>query len=148
MRCRRSSCPSSSSSWAESVCRAARLFIERGRIQDRWRQSLISATGPLTNVLLAVVCTAPFWPGVLEGVPDTFRYALAFLALLQVTAANLHFLPVSDLDGYGVIEPWPSYGIRRQVKLFAPFRRSEVTNCRSGAGSARRTELSKRASTP
>jgi Zn-dependent protease len=97
------------------------VFIERGRIQGRWKHSLISAAGPLTNVLFAVVCTAPFWLHALDGVPDTFRYALAFLALLQVTAAILNFLPVPGLDGYGVIEPWLSYNIRRQVEPFAPF---------------------------
>ncbi|MFI0236507.1 site-2 protease family protein [Streptomyces sp. NPDC016845] len=97
------------------------VFIERGRIQGRWKHSLISAAGPLTNVLFAVVCTAPFWLHALDGVPDTFRYALGFLALLQVTAAILNFLPVPGLDGYGVIEPWLSYKVRRQVEPFAPF---------------------------
>lgn len=97
------------------------VFIERGRIQGRWKHSLISAAGPLTNVLFALVCTAPFWLDALDGVPAAFRYALAFLALLQVTAAILNFLPVPGLDGYGVIEPWLSYRIRRQVEPFAPF---------------------------
>ncbi|WP_030780516.1 site-2 protease family protein [Streptomyces sp. NRRL S-920] len=97
------------------------VFIERGRIRGRWRHSLISAAGPLTNALFAVVCTAPFWLDALDGVPDAFRYALAFLALLQVTAAILNFLPIPGLDGYGVIEPWLSHGIRRQVEPFAPF---------------------------
>ncbi|MER5303455.1 MULTISPECIES: site-2 protease family protein [Streptomyces] len=97
------------------------VFIERGRIRGRWRHSLISAAGPLTNVLFAVVCTAPFWLDALDGVPDNFRYALAFLALLQVTAAILNFLPIPGLDGYGVIEPWLSHNIRRQVEPFAPF---------------------------
>ncbi|MFD4830768.1 site-2 protease family protein [Streptomyces sp. SID4919] len=97
------------------------VFIERGRIQGRWKHSLISAAGPLTNVLFAVVCTAPFWLGLLDGVPPVFRYALGFLALLQVTAAILNFLPVPGLDGYGVIEPWLSYKVRRQVEPFAPF---------------------------
>ncbi|MFE0515082.1 site-2 protease family protein [Streptomyces sp. NPDC058964] len=97
------------------------VFIERGRIHGRWRHSLISAAGPLTNVLFAVVCTAPFWLDALDGVPRDFRYALAFLALLQVTAAILNFLPVPGLDGYGVIEPWLSYGVKRQVEPFAPF---------------------------
>lgn len=50
-----------------------------------------------------------------------FRYALAFLALLQVTAAILNFLPVPGLDGYGVLEPWLSRKVRRQVEPFAPF---------------------------
>ncbi|EGX55305.1 hypothetical protein SZN_33561 [Streptomyces zinciresistens K42] len=97
------------------------VFIERARIRGRWRHSLISAAGPLTNVLFAVVFTAPFWLGALDGVPPLFRFALAFLALLQVTAAILNFLPVPGLDGYGVIEPWLSHGIRRQVEPFAPF---------------------------
>ncbi|SMF33025.1 site-2 protease family protein [Streptomyces sp. Amel2xC10] len=97
------------------------VFIERGRIKGRWRQSLVSAAGPLTNVLFAAVCTAPFWLDALDGVPRDFRYALAFLALLQVTAALLNFLPVPGLDGYGVIEPWLSYSVRRQVAPFAPF---------------------------
>ncbi|MBQ0830084.1 site-2 protease family protein [Streptomyces tagetis] len=97
------------------------VFIERGRIRGRWRHSLISAAGPLTNVLFAVVCTAPFWLDALDGVPPAFRSALAFLALLQVTAAILNFLPVPGLDGYGVIEPWLSPGVRRQVEPFARY---------------------------
>ncbi|MFI6929267.1 site-2 protease family protein [Streptomyces sp. NPDC050287] len=97
------------------------VFIERGRIRGRWRHSVISAAGPLTNVLFAIVCTAPFWLDALDGVPTDFRFALAFLALLQVTAAILNFLPVPGLDGYGVIEPWLSYKIKRQVEPFAPF---------------------------
>ncbi|GAB3179444.1 site-2 protease family protein [Streptomyces incanus] len=97
------------------------VFIERHRIRGRWRHSLISAAGPLTNVLFAIVCTAPFWLGALDGVPADFRFALAFLALLQVTAAILNFLPVPGLDGYGVLEPWLSRSLRRQVEPFAPF---------------------------
>jgi Zn-dependent protease len=97
------------------------VFIERDRIRGRWRHSLISAAGPLTNVLFAVACTAPFWLDALDGVPSEFRYALAFLALLQVSAAILNFLPVPGLDGYGVIEPWLSYDIKRQIEPFAPF---------------------------
>ncbi|MEJ8634643.1 site-2 protease family protein [Streptomyces sp. NPDC006475] len=97
------------------------VFIERNRIHGRWKHSLISAAGPLTNVLFAVACTAPFWLDALDGVPPVFQYALGFLALLQVSAAILNFLPVPGLDGYGVIEPWLSYKIRRQVEPFAPF---------------------------
>lgn len=38
-----------------------------------------------------------------------------------MTAAILNFLPVPGLDGYGVIEPWLSNDIKRQVEPFAPF---------------------------
>ncbi|MEH6379429.1 site-2 protease family protein [Streptomyces sp. KLMMK] len=97
------------------------VFIERHRIRGRWKHSMISAAGPLTNAAFAVVVTAPFWLGTMDGVPDHFRYALGFMAQLQVTAAILNFLPVPGLDGYGVIEPWLSYKVRRQVEPFAPF---------------------------
>ncbi len=97
------------------------VFVERGRISGRWRHSLISAAGPLTNLVLAVALTAPWWLGGIDAVPMPFRYALAFLALLQVTAAILNSLPVPGLDGYGVIEPWLSRSARRQAEPFAPF---------------------------
>ncbi|MFF2012472.1 site-2 protease family protein [Streptomyces sp. NPDC058195] len=97
------------------------VFIERGRIHGRWKHSLVSVAGPLANVLFALVCTAPFWLDALSGVPAEFRYALAFLALLQVTAAILNLLPVPGLDGYGVIEPWLPYGVRRAVAPYAQF---------------------------
>lgn len=97
------------------------VYIENHRIRGRWKHSLISAAGPLTNALFAVLCTAPFWLGAMDGVPMVFRYALAFLALLEVSATLLNILPVPGLDGYGVIEPWLSYKIRRQVEPLAPF---------------------------
>ncbi|MGW5678054.1 site-2 protease family protein [Streptomyces sp. NPDC003860] len=97
------------------------VFIERGRIRGRWRHSLISAAGPLTNALFAAVCTAPFWLGGLDGVPVLFQFALGFLALLQITAAILNLLPVPGLDGYGVVEPWLSPGVRRRVEPMAPY---------------------------
>ncbi|MCK7623496.1 site-2 protease family protein [Streptomyces sp. RS10V-4] len=97
------------------------VFIERDRIPGRVRHSLVSAAGPLTNVLFAVVVSAPFWLHATDGVPLAFRSALAFLALLQVTAALLNFLPVPGLDGYGVLAPWLPEGVRRQVAPLAPF---------------------------
>lgn len=97
------------------------VYIERDRIEGRWRHSLISAAGPLTNVAFAAICTAPFWLNALDGVPMAFRFALGFLALLQVSAAILNFLPVPGLDGYGIIEPWLSHKVRRQVAPLAPF---------------------------
>ncbi|MFI6102634.1 site-2 protease family protein [Streptomyces sp. NPDC051310] len=97
------------------------VFIEQHRIRSRWKQSLVSAAGPLTNVAFAAVLTAPFWLGALDGVPLPFRLALAFIALLEVSAVILNFLPVPGLDGYGVIEPWLSYRVRRKVEPYAPF---------------------------
>jgi Zn-dependent protease len=97
------------------------VFIERGRIRGRWRHSLISAAGPLTNVLFAVLLMLPFALGAVDTWPTEFLAALAFLAMLQVTAAILNLLPVPGLDGYGIVEPWLSYETRRQVEPFAQF---------------------------
>jgi Zn-dependent protease len=97
------------------------VYIERGRIPGRWRHSLISAAGPLTNALFAALLTIPFWLDAMGDVPFAFRYGLAFLAMLQITAAILNFLPVPGLDGYGVLEPWLSPGLRRQAEPLAPF---------------------------
>lgn len=105
------------------------VFIERHRIRGRLRHSLISAAGPGTNAVLALLLSAPFWLDALDGVPAAFRFALAFLAMLQVTAALLNALPVPGLDGYGVLEPWLSPGVRRQVEPFAPYGLIAVFAC-------------------
>ncbi|GAA4766423.1 MULTISPECIES: site-2 protease family protein [Streptomyces] len=97
------------------------VYIERHRVRGRLRHSMISAAGPLANVVFALACTAPFWTGALAGVPVTFLFALAFLAMLQVTAAVLNLLPVPGLDGYGVVEPWLSSGLRRRLAPYAPY---------------------------
>lgn len=105
------------------------VYIERGRVRGRLRHSLISAAGPLANVFFAALLTAPFWLDGMGSVPYAFRYALAFLAMLQVTAALLNLLPVPGLDGYGVIEPWLSEGARRQAEPFVPFGLLIVFGC-------------------
>ena len=105
------------------------VYIERGRIRGRWKHSLISAAGPMTNALFAALLTAPFWLDAMADVPFAFRYALAFLAMLQVTAAILNLLPVPGLDGYGVLEPWLSPAARRQAEPLAPFGLLVVFGC-------------------
>ncbi|MBY8876411.1 site-2 protease family protein [Actinacidiphila acidipaludis] len=97
------------------------VYIERGRIRGRVRHSLISAAGPLTNVLFAFVLALPFMLGATDTWPPEFLAGLGFLVLLQISAALLNFLPVPGLDGYGIIEPWLSDGVKRQVAPFAPF---------------------------
>jgi Zn-dependent protease len=97
------------------------VYIERGRIRGRVRHSLISAAGPLTNVAIAFVLMLPFLLGAADSWPPEFLASLAFLALLQVSAAFLNLLPVPGLDGYGIVEPWLSESFKRQVAPYAPF---------------------------
>jgi Zn-dependent protease len=105
------------------------VFIERGRIRGRVKHSLVSAAGPLTNALFALALMLPFTLGGTDWAPRPFLDAFAFLAMLQVTATLLNFLPVPGLDGYGVIEPWLSYSVRRQLEPFAPFGLIAVFGC-------------------
>lgn len=107
------------------------VFIERHRIRSRWKHSLISAAGPLVNLALAVVLLLVIASGALDNTPLVFdtgigavpalKAAVAFLALLQITATVLNLIPVPGFDGYGIIEPWLSLKARRAVEPFAPF---------------------------
>ncbi|GAA1252765.1 site-2 protease family protein [Kitasatospora nipponensis] len=107
------------------------VFIERHRIQGRLKHSLISAAGPLVNLVFALALLIPVGSGWLDQLPGTVEIgaeqvgalpaALGFLGLLQLTAAILNLLPVPGLDGYGVIEPWLSPQARRAVQPFAPY---------------------------
>ncbi|GAA2741256.1 site-2 protease family protein [Kitasatospora cinereorecta] len=109
------------------------VFIERHRIQSRVKHSLISAAGPLVNVVFGAVLLAlagsgwfdnPDLPVTVNGYDlgtSPLTAALAFLGFLQVTAAILNLLPVPGLDGYGIVEPWLSYKTRRAVEPFAPY---------------------------
>ncbi|MEY9848109.1 site-2 protease family protein [Streptacidiphilus sp. MAP5-3] len=97
------------------------VFIDRSKIRSKVKNSLISAAGPLTNVVFALVLLL-----IVGAVPVTtghvnFFAALGYLALLQLMAAIINLLPVPGLDGYGIIEPWLSYETRRSLSFIAPY---------------------------
>jgi Zn-dependent protease len=111
------------------------VWIDHRYIQSKAKDSLISAAGPLTNVILALVLAAPFLAGygstdlvvlpsgqlTLGGDHPEFWCALAALAFLQVTASVLNFLPIPGLDGGSIIAPWMSPAYQRAWALFAPY---------------------------
>lgn len=109
------------------------VWIERHRIHGRLKHSLISAAGPLVNILCAVALLVPIGAGWLDDprihaevagyqlIVSPLSLALGFLGMLQLSAALLNLLPVPGLDGYGIIEPWLSYKARRAVEPFAPY---------------------------
>jgi Zn-dependent protease len=83
------------------------VWIDHGRIPGRLRHSLVSAAGPLVNVVLAavlLVAVGRLAPAMPER--SVFWAGLAFLAILQVSASLLNLLPVPGLDGFGIVEPW------------------------------------------
>ncbi|WP_034088004.1 site-2 protease family protein [Streptacidiphilus albus] len=98
------------------------VFIERGRIQGKWKHSLISAAGPLTNAVFALVLLLPLsLSDPLNTGHGYFFSALGYLALLQVMATVLNLVPMPGLDGYGIVEPWLSYENRRAFANLAPY---------------------------
>ena len=101
------------------------VWIDHRHINSRAKDSLISVTGPLANIVLALVASVPFLLGFADnGLSDphyAFWSALALLAFLQVTAAILNLLPIPGLDGGGIIYPWLSREYQRAWNLFAPY---------------------------
>jgi Zn-dependent protease len=82
------------------------VYIDRGAIRGRLRHSLISAAGPLANLVFAIVLGVVLTNLAKSLDHALFWAALAFLAFLQVTAAVLNLLPVPGLDGFGIVEPY------------------------------------------
>ncbi|MEL7675444.1 MAG: site-2 protease family protein, partial [Chloroflexota bacterium] len=115
------------------------VYIERHRLRNKWWGAAVSAAGPLSNALLALLLSAPFLPGKvdarliywnLQGVPvpessiwtnATLWTAVAFLAMLQVTAVFFNLLPVPPLDGYGVIEPFLDPRTQMQLRQLGSY---------------------------
>ena len=81
------------------------VMIDRRLIPKRGMRSLVSASGPLTNLVFAIACAVPLQLHLLRG-HGALTSALAFLAFLEVAATVLNALPVPGLDGFGVIAPW------------------------------------------
>ena len=85
------------------------VMIDPGLIPSRARRSMVSASGPLTNLVCALLCALPLAAHlVAAGRHEALADALAFLAFLEVAATVLNALPVPGLDGFGVIAPYLS----------------------------------------
>jgi Zn-dependent protease len=92
------------------------VYLHPHTFRSRAQRSLAAAAGPLTNVVFAVVlilvAKSHLPSGVIFAADGTstghlrFWSAVAFLGLLQLTAAVLNLLPVPGLDGYAIIEPY------------------------------------------
>ncbi len=92
------------------------VYIETWRLYSRKWVSAVSLAGPLSNLLLAVIMGTflRFAPLTASGIWP----ALAFLALLQVTAAFFNLLPVPPFDGYGAIRPHLNPELRAKMDAF------------------------------
>jgi Zn-dependent protease len=103
------------------------VIVDRTAARRKWQASLISASGPLTNVVaagLAMTAVALFAPtnaDILYGPHNAFWAGVSFFAFIQIAVALLNLIPVPGLDGYGIIEPYLRYETRRGLEPIRPY---------------------------
>lgn len=97
------------------------VYINVGALRNRWWQSLTAAAGPLGTIVFHLAITWPFITdqiAISTGEHIVFWSALAYLALIEITALIFNLLPIPGLDGFGLIAPWlPPPLKRRAVRL-------------------------------
>lgn len=101
----------------------AAVYINHNRLRNRWWQSAVSAAGPVTSAIVALLLALPFKLGL--ALPNSESLwiwsALAFLIYLQIYVTIINSLPIPSLDGYGVIEPWLPQQVQAQLGKFSKF---------------------------
>jgi Zn-dependent protease len=85
------------------------VYIDRSRLRSKYWECAVALAGPAANLVVAGVLVLALGAGV---IPGNAAPAVAFLALLQVTAILLNLLPVPPLDGYGAIAPFLPRSLR------------------------------------
>jgi Zn-dependent protease len=108
------------------------VYLHPHTFRTKAQRSLAAAAGPITNVVFAIALIALAQSQInlsdqLVLVPggDTghlrFWSAIAFLGLLQVTAAVLNLLPVPGLDGWAILEPYLAPETVRGAERIKPW---------------------------
>lgn len=96
------------------------VYVNKARMTRRQR-SLVSAAGPLTNILLAIILMIVIRDLAGTTFESNFWWTLSALANLQVIATVLNLLPIPGLDGFGIVEPWLSVPTQIAAERMAPF---------------------------
>jgi Zn-dependent protease len=91
------------------------VYIDRSRLRGKFWECAVSLAGPAANLAFTGVLVLALNSGL---VPANAGPAVAFLALLQVTAVFLNLLPVPPLDGYGAIAPFLGRSLRATFDRF------------------------------
>jgi Zn-dependent protease len=100
----------------------ASVYIERSLIRTRAQLSLMSAAGPIMNLIVLGLLSIPFALGLpgTAGSPLLWS-AVALLAFFQATAVVLNLIPLPGLDGFGVLAPWLPASIREAAERLGAF---------------------------
>ena len=92
------------------------VYINDARLRSRYWACAVSLAGPAANLLCAVALALVLEIESVAASP--IAPALAFLALLQVTAIVLNLLAVPPLDGYRALAPFLGRGLRGTFDRF------------------------------
>lgn len=84
------------------------VYIDRGRIKEGWRHSVISLAGPFANAVVVLILWA-----VLQLLPVSFRQnytefvvGISFLLMLEIMAILFNLIPLPPLDGFNILAPY------------------------------------------
>ena len=95
------------------------LYIETWRLRSRWWENAVSLAGPTSNLVIAIGLSLILQ---IEAVANSLvGPGLAFLALLQVTAALFNMLPIPPFDGFGALRPHLNEPLRMQIDNFGRY---------------------------
>jgi Zn-dependent protease len=107
------------------------VYLHPHAFRSKASRSMAAAAGPITNIVFAVglIVLARSQLSNLDVVQylgggdnhARFWGGVAFLGLLQVTAAVLNLLPVPGLDGYAIIEPYLSRETQQAMEQVKPW---------------------------
>jgi Zn-dependent protease len=98
------------------------VYINMQLLRRRFYGALVSAGGPFaTAVMLAVLMfVLVAMRQQLASAPMLYA-ALAFLAMLEVTALLFNLIPCPGLDGWGIVEPFFPAAVRQLGRRIAPI---------------------------
>ena len=94
----------------------------------KWGGSIVSACGPLSNFLLAIVSAAlfvVFFRLTFQWYDNTFisyiSLFLSYLCYICITLGIFNLFPIPPLDGFGVIEPFFNRETREMIYRYYHF---------------------------
>ncbi len=91
------------------------VYVNTWALRSLAHRTLVYAAGPFATLSVLILLSV-----LLRADLETPLYeAVAFLALLQLTALVLNLFPAPGLDGWGIVEPWLPGALREMGMRFA-----------------------------
>jgi len=97
------------------------VHVDTAALRSRGWASVVSAAGPLANLVLFALIAVVLHPAVglvdpADATQPPWVRFLAVLALLQVFSVLFNLLPIPPLDGIGIIEPYLDDSTRARLR--------------------------------